>query len=135
MTQHYSAIDQEHHGGSFTMGLMTGAILGAGLAMLFAPKRGSELRSQLSETANAVAANATDTYRRAAGTASEWMERGREAGGQAYEKARAAVDKGTREAQRYVREATDEAEPYVARSTAAQSTFYEDTARDDSREH
>ena len=34
---------------SFMLGLITGAMLGAGLAILFAPRRGSELRSQLSE--------------------------------------------------------------------------------------
>ncbi len=45
--------DYESGGGSgFMMGLLTGTVLGAGLGMLFAPKSGSELRGQLSESAS-----------------------------------------------------------------------------------
>ena len=58
-------------------GLMTGALLGAGLAMLFAPRRGSELRSQLSDAATTLANSASRTYRQATDTATEWAERGR----------------------------------------------------------
>jgi gas vesicle protein len=113
MTHQYSGMEHDRHSSSFTMGLMTGAILGAGLAMLFAPKRGSELRTELSERANAMAAKTSDTYRRASGAASAWMERGRTAGEQAYEKAREAVNRGTEEAQRYVRDATEH-DPYTS---------------------
>ena len=46
-------------GGSFVMGLLTGTVLGAGLGMLFAPKAGSELRSQISDQANSLANQAS----------------------------------------------------------------------------
>ena len=48
MTHEYNRFDGESANGSnFMMGLLAGTVLGAGLAMLFAPKPGSELRSQL----------------------------------------------------------------------------------------
>ena len=50
-------------GGSFVMGLLTGAVLGVGLGMLFAPKAGSKLRNQLSEQAGALANQARECYR------------------------------------------------------------------------
>jgi gas vesicle protein len=89
-------------GGAFVMGLLTGTVLGAGLGMLFAPKSGSELRSQLSDQANQLANQASEGYRRASQTAGELADRGREI----YDKARDAVSRGADEAKRYVREST-----------------------------
>jgi len=100
-------------GGSFVMGLLTGTVLGAGLGMLFAPKAGSELRSQLSEQAGNVANQASEGYRRASETAGQWAEKGRDA----YNKASDAVTKGAQEAQKYVRNAAETA------TDAAESTF------------
>ena len=37
-------------GTSFTMGLMAGAVVGAGVALLFAPKAGVDLRGDLGES-------------------------------------------------------------------------------------
>lgn len=37
-------------GAGFTMGLMAGAVVGAGVALLFAPKAGAELRENLGES-------------------------------------------------------------------------------------
>src|ERR1041384_4454699 len=88
------------------MGLLTGTVLGAGLGMLFAPKAGSEMRSQLSEQASNIANTASEGYRRATETAGDSAKRGREMGGDVYDKAREAVSRGTEEAQRYVRDAT-----------------------------
>ena len=100
-------------GGSFVMGLLTGTVLGAGLGMLFAPKAGSELRSQLSEQAGNVANQASEGYRRASETAGQWADKGRDA----YNKASDAVTKGAQEAQKYVRNAAETA------TEAAESTF------------
>ena len=90
----------EGGGGSFVMGLLTGTVLGAGLGMLFAPKAGTELRSQLSEQAANLGNTASEGARRAGESASQWAERGREM----YNKASDAVAKGAEEAQKYVRE-------------------------------
>ncbi len=117
---------------SFMCGLMTGALLGAGLAMLFAPRRGSELRSQLSDAATTLANSASRTYRQASDTATEWAERGREVGGQAVRKARQAVKKGAEEAERYVKEANDRG-PYAAGDEVAESVMFDE--RDERRDH
>ena len=100
-------------GGSFVMGLLTGTVLGAGLGMLFAPKSGSDLRSQLSEQAGNLANTASEGYRKAAENAGQLAQSGKEAAGEwaergkdMYDKAREAVTRGADEAQRYVREAT-----------------------------
>ena len=87
-------------GGTFMIGLLTGTVLGAGLAMLFAPKVGSELRHQISEQAGNWANSASDGYRRASEVAGDWAGRGRDF----YDRTRDAVARGTDEAQRYVRD-------------------------------
>jgi gas vesicle protein len=105
MADGYDRFDNETGGGgSFVMGLLTGTVLGAGLGMLFAPKSGSELRTQISEQAGNIANTASEQYRRATEAAGEWAEKGREVGRDVYDKARDAVARGTDEAQRYVRE-------------------------------
>ena len=40
---------EEQSGASFVLGMMTGAFIGAGVALLFAPKSGHEMRQQLGE--------------------------------------------------------------------------------------
>jgi gas vesicle protein len=103
MADGYDRFDNEGGGGgSFVMGLLTGTVLGAGLGMLFAPKSGSELRSQVAEQAGNLANTASEGYRRASEAAGGFAEKGRDA----YDKARDAVSRGAEEAQRYVREAT-----------------------------
>jgi gas vesicle protein len=59
--------DREEHegGGGFMMGLLTGTVLGAGLGMLLAPKRGSELRTQIGEGASSVGRRAGEIADRA----------------------------------------------------------------------
>ena len=50
MAYEYDRFEREEGGGSFLMGLLAGTVLGAGLGMLFAPKSGAELRSQIGST-------------------------------------------------------------------------------------
>ena len=59
--------DREEHegGGGFMMGLLTGTVLGAGLGMLLAPKRGSELRTQIGEGASSLGRRASEMADRA----------------------------------------------------------------------
>ena len=78
-------------GGSFVMGLLTGTVLGAGLGMLFAPKAGSELRSQLSEQAGNLANTASEGYRKASEAASESYKKASGAASEGYKKASEAA--------------------------------------------
>ncbi len=106
------------NGGSFVMGLLTGAVLGAGLGMLFAPKAGSELRDQLSDQAGNLANQASDGYRKATENAAEWVDRGREM----YDKAKGAVPRGADEAQRYVGDTANDVSSAAANAATAVSS-------------
>jgi hypothetical protein len=84
MAYEYDRFEREDGGGSFLMGLLAGTVLGAGLGMLFAPKAGSELRSQVSEQAGRLRTTANDAYSQAQEKVSHIVDRGREA----YDRAR-----------------------------------------------
>ena len=84
MAYEYDRFEREDGGGSFLMGLLAGTVLGAGLGMLFAPKAGMELRTQLSEQTGRLRTSANDAYSQASEKVSQIVDRGREA----YERAR-----------------------------------------------
>jgi YtxH-like protein len=84
MAYEYDRFEREDGGGSFLMGLLAGTVLGAGLGMLFAPKAGTELRSQLSEQTGRLKTTANDAYSQASEKVSQMVDRGREA----YDRAR-----------------------------------------------
>ena len=90
MAYEYDRFEREDNGGSFLMGLLAGTVLGAGLGMLFAPRAGSELRSQLSEQAGRLRSTAGDTYHQASDKVSKIVDRGREA----YDRARSTGSAG-----------------------------------------
>src|SRR5207248_3206450 len=81
----------EGGGGSFLMGLLAGTVLGAGLGMLFAPKAGSELRSQIgnqqADQTGRIRDAADPYYQQATEKVSKIVDRGREA----YDRARTSV--------------------------------------------
>ena len=52
---------EEQSGASFVLGMMTGAFIGAGIALLFAPKSGQEMRQQLGEQYRGLAERAGTT--------------------------------------------------------------------------
>lgn len=87
MAYEYDRMEREDGSGSFLMGLLAGTVLGAGLGMLFAPKPGSELRTQLGEQAGRLRSTANDTYQQASEKVSQMVDRGREA----YDRARGNV--------------------------------------------
>ena len=102
MAYEYDRLERTESGGSFLMGLLAGTVIGAGLGMLFAPKSGSELRSDLGnriadqtgrvrEVADQTYAKARDiadqTYNKAGEKVSQMVDRGREA----YDRARTSA--------------------------------------------
>jgi len=87
MAYEYDRLEREEGGGSFLMGLLAGTVLGAGLGMLFAPKAGSELRSQLSESATKLRSTANESVQQASEKVSQIVDRGRDA----YDRARSSV--------------------------------------------
>jgi gas vesicle protein len=91
MAYEYDRFEREEGGGSFLMGLLAGTVLGAGLGMLFAPKAGSELRSQLgsqiSDQTGRLREVADQGYQQATEKVSQIVDRGREA----YDRARSSA--------------------------------------------
>lgn len=101
MAYEYDRLEREEGSGAFLMGLLAGTVLGAGLGMLFAPKAGSELRSQLSEQANKLRDTATDTYNQASEKVTQMVDRGREAYDRARGTASRAADTTARTAESF----------------------------------
>ena len=97
MADSFDRYDNEGEGNGFMMGLLTGAVLGAGIGMLLAPKAGTELRGALGDQARNLGNMASEQYRRASQTAGGWAERGREF----VDKARDVVQKGAEDARGY----------------------------------
>jgi len=98
MAYEYDRFEREEGGGAFLMGLLAGTVLGAGLGMLFAPKSGSELRSQIGSTiadqtgkirgvADPYYQQATEKVQQATEKVGKIVDRGREA----YDRARSSV--------------------------------------------
>ena len=99
-------------GGGFLVGFIAGSMIGAGLALLFAPKAGDQTRREVAEQAQRVREKA----REGLGTASDRVSQFAERGKAMYQ---TAADKA-REAAQAVREGRD---PQVAPPPAADETF------------
>jgi gas vesicle protein len=63
----------------FAYGLLVGTALGAAVALLFAPKAGSELRGQLADATSRIRQRAGQAYDRAASTMNDVASRARSA--------------------------------------------------------
>jgi gas vesicle protein len=69
---------EDQSGGSFMLGVLTGAFVGAGLALLFAPRTGPEMRAQLGEQYRGLADRVGEQAQSLRSTAGQWREQGRE---------------------------------------------------------
>lgn len=102
-------------GATFLIGFIAGSLLGAGLALLYAPKAGEETRREVAERAQ----RASERARAGLGTASErvthFAERGKAIYATAAEKAR--------EAAKAVREGRDPSAVVAAANADADETF------------
>ena len=65
--------------GSFFVGLFCGAALGAALGVMFAPKRGVDLRNDLAQSAERLRRRTSDMYGGATRAVSDVVNRGRSA--------------------------------------------------------
>jgi gas vesicle protein len=85
----YDRADAWGSGAAFFTGLFAGAVIGTGLGLLFAPRRGSELREQVAESAANVGRTVSKTVDDLAETGRDAYQRGREV----YERTRTAVNR------------------------------------------
>jgi gas vesicle protein len=89
MIRDYDRADPWGSGEAFFTGLFAGAVIGTGLALLFAPRKGSELREQFAESAANVSRAVSKTVDDLTETGREAYQRGREV----YERTRTAVNR------------------------------------------
>jgi gas vesicle protein len=82
-----------HEGGHpFALGVLTGAAVGAGVALLYAPRTGAQMRHDLGDQLTRAKGSCSKGYQRAKGTAGHLAEK---------------VADGARETGQYVREVSD----------------------------
>jgi gas vesicle protein len=77
MMEYEQGRSDSNSGVTFLTGLFAGALIGTGIGLLFAPRKGSELREQLSDAA-------TNMGKTVSKTADEFVQKGRSA----YDRAR-----------------------------------------------
>ena len=69
---------EDQSGASFVLGILTGAVVGAGVALLFAPRSGQEMRHQLGEQYRGLADRVGEQAQNWRTTAGELRDQGRE---------------------------------------------------------
>ena len=69
---------EEQSGASFVLGMLTGAFIGAGVALLFAPKTGNEMRQQLGDQYRGLADRVSETTQSLREQTATLREQGRE---------------------------------------------------------
>ena len=69
---------EDQSGASFVLGMLTGAFIGAGVALLFAPKTGSEVRQQLGQQYRGLAERVNETTQSLREQTATLREQGRE---------------------------------------------------------
>jgi|RhiMetdeSRZDD1v2_1073273.scaffolds.fasta_scaffold293763_6 gas vesicle protein len=92
---------QEHRDNSFMLGLLAGTAVGAGLAMWFAPRSGSELRQQLTDSARNLGERASEQYQQASTRVGQAVDDLTRKGQDVRDDVVDAVARGAREVERY----------------------------------
>ena len=79
MQEHPTYGEGEARSFGFAYGLLVGTALGAAVALLFAPKAGSELRGQLADATSRIRDRAGKVYNRASSAMDDMASRARSA--------------------------------------------------------
>ena|SRR6185503_17085120 len=103
-------VDHKAHtsGGSvqpFITGLAIGAVVGATLALLYAPKKGKDLREDIVDTVGDVSQRFRKAVKSVKDAASEMMHDGKEQGSELFQQAMAKAESLIEEADRIISEA------------------------------
>ena len=75
----YDSQAQAAHSSGFLYGVLLGSLVGASLALLFAPKAGSELRTDLADATSRIRRRAGEAYGEASTMMNDMVEKGRSA--------------------------------------------------------
>jgi gas vesicle protein len=98
--------NQDNSGSSFTLGLLAGAALGAGLAILYAPKAGSEVRGHLRRMGEDAMSSLGEVGRSIRHSTEKIVDRGREAVSEVAREGERAFDRATSEVARATNDIT-----------------------------
>jgi gas vesicle protein len=113
--------DDRSGGGAFFMGILTGSLLGAALAVLFAPKPGADMRRDLADGAGELGQAAKERWEDVTAAASSAVEKGREAYDQARTSTQEAADQAGKSADR-VKSAVKDAASDLTSSAASSAS-------------
>ena len=92
---------QERRDYGFLVGLMTGTVVGAGLAIWLVPRVASELRNKLTESLDDVRNRASDQFQQAGARVGETVDEITRKGQGVRDDVAEAVARGAREVERY----------------------------------
>jgi len=118
MDQEYQQEDEYGSVIAFFTGVVAGVIVGAGLGMLFAPRRGEELRRQVADSATKVSQNVSQTVDDLAGKGQAAYDRVRDVASRAGQ----AVDRITEDARKAVDAVTNSETAKTAVATPVRCT-------------
>jgi|RhiMethySRZTD1v2_1073278.scaffolds.fasta_scaffold2425461_1 gas vesicle protein len=110
---------QEHRDYSFVIGLVTGTVVGAGLAMWFVPRLGSELRERVTDSARSVGQRASEQYQQASTRVGEAVDELTRKGQGARDDVAEAVARGARELERFATAAQSDRGTETRKQSAA----------------
>ena len=92
---------QRHRDYGFVIGMFTGAVVGAGLAMWFVPRLGSELRERVTDSARSLGQLATEQYQQVSSRVDDAVGELSRKGQGARDEVAEAVARGARELERF----------------------------------
>ena len=92
---------QEHANRDFLIGLIAGGAIGAGLALLFAPRLGSELRQRVTDSATDLGNAASRRYQDVTGRIADVVDAVTARGQAVRDDVADAVGRGAREVERF----------------------------------
>ena len=98
-TQEHEEQEQSDHG--FVIGLVTGTLVGAGLAMWLAPRLASELRERMTDSARSLGKRAAEQYQQASTGVGEVVDELTRKGQSIRDDVANAVVRGAHEVERY----------------------------------
>jgi len=93
--------EQQHRDYRFAIGLMAGTLVGAGVAVWFAPRLAAELRARLKESAESLRNRASDQYEQASTRVGDAVDELTRKGQGVRDDMADAVARGAREVERF----------------------------------
>lgn len=93
MANGHEEVNGQSSGMGFVGGLFTGAVIGAGIGLLFAPRKGAELRQGIADSATSAKKAVTNRYRRTSEAVGEAVDEIAGRGRKAYEQAHKVVSR------------------------------------------